>query len=51
MREAPSFGGKLNSEVIEGLATVDEKMLILLSVAELVCLDIGSDSKALEGAA
>lgn len=52
MRETPSLGGKLNAEVIDGLATVDEQMLILLNVDELIGRDLASaESPALAGAA
>ena len=52
MRETPSLGGKLNAEVIDGLATVDGQMLILLNVDELIGRDLASaESPALAGAA
>jgi purine-binding chemotaxis protein CheW len=52
MRETPSLGGKLNAEVIDGLATVDGQMLILLNVDELIGRDLASaSSPALAGAA
>lgn len=52
MRETPSLGGKLDAEVIDGLATVDERMLILLNVDELIGRDLAPmDSPALAGAA
>lgn len=46
MRETPSLGGKNNAEFIGGLATVDERMLILLNADGLVGLDI--EAAALE---
>ena len=52
MRETPSLGGKTSNEVIEGLATVDDRMLILLNVDQLVSLDLGPGTAAeLKGAA
>ena len=51
MRETPSLGGKANAEFIGGLATVDEKMLILLNVDELVGVDMSRESMELAGAA
>lgn len=36
LKSAPDFGGSVNAEFIKGLATVDEKMLILLDVDHLV---------------
>jgi len=44
MRETPSLGGKSNAEFIGGLATVDERMLILLNVDGLVGLDIDASA-------
>ena len=44
MGETPSLGGKLSAEVIDGLATVDDHMLILLNVDELVGRDLTSAS-------
>lgn len=36
VREAPDFGGAMATEFITGLATVDEKMVVLLDVDHLV---------------
>lgn len=52
MRETPSLGNKSNADVIENLATVDDRMLILLNVDELVAVDLNSGSDTeLKGAA
>ncbi len=36
LKEAPDFGGAVKAEFIKGLATVDEKMLILLDIDHLI---------------
>jgi len=40
-KDAPDFGGSVSAEFVKGLATVDEKMLILLDIDHLI------DSKAI----
>lgn len=40
MRETPSLGGKGSAELIQNLATVDDRMLILLNVNHLVAVDL-----------
>lgn len=35
-KEAPDFGGAVNAEFVKGLATIDEKMLILLDIDHLI---------------
>lgn len=35
-KEAPDFGGSVSAEFVKGLATVDEKMLILLDIDHLI---------------
>lgn len=39
MRPAPDLGGKLESQFIKGLVTVNESMVILLEIANLLSLD------------
>jgi len=52
MRETPSLGGKANAEVIESLATVEDRMLILLNVDQLVAVDLAASAVGeLKGAA
>ncbi|MEE9551558.1 MAG: chemotaxis protein CheW [Gammaproteobacteria bacterium] len=36
LREAPDLGGAINTDFVKGLATVDEKMIILLDVDLLI---------------
>lgn len=36
IRETPDFGGSLSTEYVYGLATVDEKMIVILNVDRLV---------------
>ena len=36
VQEPPEFGGKVNTEFLKGLASVDEKMVILLEIDHLV---------------
>ena len=40
MKPTPEFGGQVRTDYVKGLATVDEKMVILLDIDQLV----GSDS-------
>lgn len=40
LRPAPDFGGNVSVEFVRGLATVDEKMVIILNIDEL--LDTGN---------
>lgn len=40
MQPAPDFGGMINSASITGLATIDEKMIILLDIDNLMSDDI-----------
>lgn len=43
LKDAPDFGGAIDTQFIKGLATIDEKMLILLDIDQLVDVDmIGS---------
>ena len=51
LREAPALGGHAGSEFIQGLATVAEKMLILLNVEDLLKRDLDAGADALAGAA
>ncbi|HTP38309.1 MAG TPA: chemotaxis protein CheW [Steroidobacteraceae bacterium] len=52
LKETPDLGGKVNSEFIKGLATVQDRMLILLNVDELVRRDLEQGAApALAGAA
>ena len=44
LKDAPDFGGSIDTQFINGLATVDEKMLILLDIDRLVDVDV-IDSK------
>lgn len=41
LKEAPSVGNKTTEEFIQGLATVSERMLILLDVDKLIHHDLG----------
>ena len=36
IKEAPDFGGAISIEYVQGLATIDEKMLILLDIDHLL---------------
>jgi purine-binding chemotaxis protein CheW len=36
IREAPQFGGSLDTEYITGLGTVDKRMLILIDIEKLM---------------
>jgi purine-binding chemotaxis protein CheW len=40
LKPSPDFGNAVNTEFVKGLATVDEKMLILLDIDHLVDGDI-----------
>jgi len=51
MRPAPNLGGNVSAELIEGLATVDNRMLILLNVDELVGRELGPVAQPLATAA
>jgi purine-binding chemotaxis protein CheW len=52
MRESPNLGSKTNGELIEGLATVDDRMLILLNVDQVVAVDLEARAaNELKGAA
>lgn len=39
VQPAPDFGSRVNTQFIKGLATVDEKMVILLDIDRLIGLD------------
>ena len=39
MRATPELGGAINTEFVKGLATIDEKMIIMLDIDLLVNLD------------
>ena len=39
IQPAPDFGARVNTQFIKGLATVDEKMVILLDIDRLIGLD------------
>lgn len=45
LKDAPDFGGAIDTQFIKGLATVDEKMLILLDIDKLIDVDIVNDSQ------
>jgi purine-binding chemotaxis protein CheW len=52
LKETPNLGGKLNSDFIQCLATVSDRMLILLDVDALVGKElVPSESTVLAGAA
>jgi len=52
LKETPNLGGKLNSDFIQCLATVSDRMLILLDVDALVGKDLlPMDGTAIAGAA
>jgi len=36
LRESPDFGGDVNVDIVKGLATVDEKMVIMLNIDKLL---------------
>lgn len=40
LKPAPDFGGAVSTEFVKGLATIDEKMLILLDIDHLVDSDM-----------
>ena len=39
LRESPDFGGNVNVDIVKGLATVDEKMVIMLNIDKLLNSD------------
>jgi purine-binding chemotaxis protein CheW len=39
LRPSPDFGGNVNVEFVRGLATVDEKMVIILNIDKLMNVD------------
>ena len=39
LRPSPDFGGDVNVEFVRGLATVDEKMVIILNIDKLLHVD------------
>jgi len=39
LRESPDFGGDVNVDIVKGLATVDEKMVIMLNIDKLLNSD------------
>ena len=43
MKPSPDFGNAVSTEFVKGLATVDEKMLILLDIDHLIDADINID--------
>jgi purine-binding chemotaxis protein CheW len=52
LKETPNLGGKLNADFIQCLATVSDRMLILLDVDALVGRDLlPAESNTLAGAA
>jgi purine-binding chemotaxis protein CheW len=52
IKETPTLGSKLSSDFIQGLATVGDRMVILLNVDELIRGDLEhQESPALAGAA
>lgn len=52
LKDTPNLGGKLNADFIQCLATVSDRMLILLDVDALIGRDlISNDSAVLAGAA
>jgi purine-binding chemotaxis protein CheW len=52
LQDPPSLGSKINAELVKGLATVADRMLILLDVNELIRCDMEqSESPILAGAA
>jgi purine-binding chemotaxis protein CheW len=52
LKETPNLGGKMNADFIQSLATVAERMLILLDVDALIGRDLlPGEANALAGAA
>jgi purine-binding chemotaxis protein CheW len=51
LKEAPNLGGKMNADFIQSLATVADRMLILLDVDALIGRDLLSLEPTLAGAA
>jgi purine-binding chemotaxis protein CheW len=39
IREAPRFGSAINTEFISGMATVDQRMLIVVNIEKLLSSD------------
>ncbi len=48
LREAPDLGGAINTDFVKGLATVDEKMIILLNVDLLIKKGVLDDLEDVE---
>lgn len=48
LRPAPDFGGSVRTEFVKALATIDEKMLILLDIDHLVDDGVGSEGEPLQ---
>lgn len=48
LRPAPDFGGSVSTEFVKALATIDEKMLILLDIDHLVDESVGSEGEPLQ---
>ena len=55
MKPSPDFGGSMNTEFIDGLATVEEQMVMLLNIDKMLTTDeiaaletISEDSAAIE---
>jgi purine-binding chemotaxis protein CheW len=48
LKESPDFGNAVSTEFVKGLATVDEKMLILLDIDHLVDADINADMTGIQ---
>ncbi len=47
LKPSPDFGGGVSTEFVKGLATVDEKMLILLDIDHLIDADIDINQSAM----
>ncbi|HMM76001.1 MAG TPA: chemotaxis protein CheW [Gammaproteobacteria bacterium] len=45
MKPAPEFGGQVRTDYVKGLATVDDKMVILLDIDQLVGSDVAFGDK------
>ncbi len=45
LKASPEFGSSIDTQFIKGLATIDEKMLILLDVDHLIDIDMVGDSQ------
>ncbi len=46
IKPAPDFGGQIRAECVRGLATVDDKMIILLDIDQLISSDSAFDPTA-----